>query len=400
MPTHGSLDTQSPSNSNAYSISVDAGSGANRVLLVCVRVAYLATPGGAIGVPTYDGQAMTQVDQERSVRSGTSMQMALFALVDPSSGSNTLAGSLPIVPNGDIEITSVVVEDASGIGADNGADNQAAATDPAAISIVPTEATSLLYAFYGARTTAFGPVSPVSPATEIEDNGDSDSVYQWTAYQDAGGTSATSVGANHNAGTTWGGHVVEILHAGGPAEHTGAATVSGSGSIEASGVRETLGAATITSAAVVAAAGVRGAVGQATISGAGLISAAGIAERFASAVLEAIATINADGSKETFGSAQISASAILEAVGVRETFGAGAVSGVGLITADGVARPPIISITIAGVGTITAAGVVKTPFQHPSHQRTGVTIAGSRDFKTRTYRRTSVSRTYKRRSRI
>jgi hypothetical protein len=79
------IETANIVESSALSFSVNAGSNADRFLVVAI--AYIAAAGTVTGV-TYAGQSMTNIRARTQYADGTA---ELWGIVNPASGSNTLA---------------------------------------------------------------------------------------------------------------------------------------------------------------------------------------------------------------------------------------------------------------------------------------------------------------------
>lgn len=136
---------------------------------------------------------------------------------------------------------------------------------------------------------------------------------------------------------------------------TGAAALSGAGTLDAAGVRSALGEAALSGAGALDAAGTRTTLAGAALSGTGTLDAGGTRTTFAAATLSGTGTLDAAGTRTTLGAAALSGSGTLTSAGTRTTFGVAALTGSGTLTAASGATTG--AAALSGSGTLDAAGV-------------------------------------------
>lgn len=136
---------------------------------------------------------------------------------------------------------------------------------------------------------------------------------------------------------------------------TGAADLTGAGTLSATGTRTVLGAAALTGTGSLSAAGTRVKVGAAALTGTGTLSATGTKTRLGAAALTGTGTLSATGAHTGVGVAHLTGTGSSTVAGVRKTFGATALSGVGSLTAAGT-RTAAGAAVLTGTGSLSATG--------------------------------------------
>jgi hypothetical protein len=110
-PTKGNTTNANPTpGANFYQFSHNQNTGNNRLLVVLLSMNQIRSYTGA----TYNGVAMTQLYS--IVRGGLSQRMALFYLIDPPTGSNTLRVNFSSTVWNPISVHARSFTDSGGIG--------------------------------------------------------------------------------------------------------------------------------------------------------------------------------------------------------------------------------------------------------------------------------------------
>ena len=162
--------------------------------------------------PTYNGVNLTQVGDPiyDANSANTTRRFSLWKMVDPPTGSNTLAGGFSASVT-QYSVTAVVAQDAEDI---NGAslaaiENQSSSTNMD-LTITAGAATSLVYV----TVMSAGSADPFTPqgVTEVEDS-DTDATttnhHFATGYASATGSSQT-LGFDSGTAAGWGGLALEV----------------------------------------------------------------------------------------------------------------------------------------------------------------------------------------------
>lgn len=170
----------------------------------------------------------------------------------------------------------------------------------------------------------------------------------------------------------------------------GAATLSGSGALNASALVQVRGAAALSGAGALNAAGMVQVQGAAALSGAGALSAAAMVQVQAAATLTGVGDLVAsgdafppgvpivEGAATLTGSGALAAAALVEVQGAAALSGAGALSAAALVQVQGaaalsgagvLAASGLVQVqgaaTLTGVGTLAAAAEVFDPLAGP-----------------------------------
>jgi len=174
------------------------------------------------------------------------------------------------------------------------------------------------------------------------------SVSNWTVYlDDIVGTAAAFPGPPFNS-------------------VTGAADLTGSGSLSASGTRTRLGAANLTGAGTLSASGVRTRFGAAALTGTGTSTGAGVRTRFGAADLTGTGSSTVAGVRTRFGAADLAGTGSMTVAGARLVLGASTLTGTGDLTAAGVVLR-LGAAALTGAGSLTASGTVNAgPVMFPT----------------------------------
>lgn len=153
----------------------------------------------------------------------------------------------------------------------------------------------------------------------------------------------------------------DLLHGvGGAVTVSGAAALSGSGSLAATGTRTVPGAAALTGLGSASADGVTTRLGAAALSGVGTAQAAGTRTVLGAAALSGAGQASASGVATVGGAAALSGSGSLAAAGnvgagPATIFGSASLSGVGTLSASAV-RTAVAAAALSGVGSLATSG--------------------------------------------
>lgn len=152
------------------------------------------------------------------------------------------------------------------------------------------------------------------------------------------------------------------LAATGQTEAFGAAALSGAGSLTATGQAEAFGVASLSGTGSLSASGQASAFGVASLAGAGALTVIASVEAFGAATLEGTGSLVASGSATTpgSGSAALEGVGSLSATGQAEAFGAASLAGVGALAATASVEA-IASAALFGTGSLSATGQATAP---------------------------------------
>lgn len=151
------------------------------------------------------------------------------------------------------------------------------------------------------------------------------------------------------------------LSASGLAVSSGAAAIAGAGALSASGLAEVFGSAALTGSGGSSIAAVREVPGSAALAGSGAASASGLQVSQASSALSGVGSLAASGETEASGAAaDLAGSGSLQATGRVEKLGAAALAAAGALAATGL-RERLGAAALAGAGSASATGLREVP---------------------------------------
>lgn len=172
-----------------------------------------------------------------------------------------------------------------------------------------------------------------------------------------GGTAAasTTTGATCNVASQHTGVLAVFKPSAGGATVTGAAALTGTGSMTVAGVRKRLGAAALTGTGSMTVAGIRKRFAAAALTGTGSLAAAGVRTRYAAAALTGTGSMTVAGAVAHFAAAALTGLGSLTAAGTRVRLGAADLTAAGAMTVSGV-RSRLAAAALTALGTLEAAG--------------------------------------------
>lgn len=135
---------------------------------------------------------------------------------------------------------------------------------------------------------------------------------------------------------------------------TGAAAITGGGSVVSAGVRSTIGAGAVAGQGAISASGAHTGVGASAIAGQGAISSSGAHTGIGETAIAGAGAVESSGIRTRFGVAAIAGEGAVASSGTRQTFGADAIAGAGAVVSSGIREREGAS-AIAGNGSISAS---------------------------------------------
>lgn len=201
---------------SSASFSHDGGSGGERGLFVCCKLRDDAN-AGVSGI-TFNGVALAKaLDVEHEYTSGVWANVEWWYVVNPASGSNTLAVTYDQTLVAD-EITAVTlsgVDQGDPIGASSGTTGTGTGQSH---SLVTEGDNSWVLGGIAKRRAGGGSFSPGTDVVELADGetgtaGTQDLSY-WDGYKAAGAAGSVTVEATHSVSSQWTMGLIEVKEAG------------------------------------------------------------------------------------------------------------------------------------------------------------------------------------------